>query len=216
MSNSLQSQGLWLARLLHPCDFSRGEYHGLPWLPLGYHALLQGIFLTQGSNLCFLHLLHCKWVLHNWTTRKAHWTKDHSQKRASSLKVPAGLQGMTDWPGVASQNHSWINHCSQGVEYSDWLSQGHVSNLEPITVVRGAESFGKSSTWICRMKEGRFPKQILGSQNMSITCSFFLCRAVFCLFNQYGKRNIATLSLGYTFSIQELFGANSKSLRASD
>ena len=25
---------------------------------VGCHALLQGIFLTQGSNLCFLHLLH--------------------------------------------------------------------------------------------------------------------------------------------------------------
>ena len=27
----------------------------------GCHAFLQGIFLTQGSNL---HLLHCRWILH--------------------------------------------------------------------------------------------------------------------------------------------------------
>ena len=27
---------------------------------VGYHALLQGIFPTQGSNPCLLHLLHCQ------------------------------------------------------------------------------------------------------------------------------------------------------------
>ena len=27
-------------------------------MSMGCHALLQGIFLTQGSNLCLLHLLH--------------------------------------------------------------------------------------------------------------------------------------------------------------
>ena len=33
---------------------SRQEYR------VGYHALLQGIFLTQGSNLHLLHLLNCQ------------------------------------------------------------------------------------------------------------------------------------------------------------
>ena len=32
------------------------------------HALLQGIFPTQGSNL---HLLHCKHILYHWATREA-------------------------------------------------------------------------------------------------------------------------------------------------
>ena len=31
---------------------------------MGCHYLLQGIFLTQGSNLCFLSLLHCSWILY--------------------------------------------------------------------------------------------------------------------------------------------------------
>ena len=31
------------------------------------HALLQGIFLTQGENLC---LLHCKQILYHWATRE--------------------------------------------------------------------------------------------------------------------------------------------------
>ena len=32
---------------------------------VGYHALLQGIFLTQGSNLGLLWLLHCRWILYH-------------------------------------------------------------------------------------------------------------------------------------------------------
>ena len=43
-SNSLRSYGLWPARLLCPWD-SPGKNTGV-----GYHDLLQGIFLTQGSN----------------------------------------------------------------------------------------------------------------------------------------------------------------------
>ena len=45
-----------------------------PWDSLGKstevdcHALLQGIFPTQGSNL---GLLHCRWILYRWATRKA-------------------------------------------------------------------------------------------------------------------------------------------------
>ena len=45
------------ARLLCPWD-SPGKNIGM-----GCHALLQGIFSTQGLNLCFLHLLH--WQMHS-------------------------------------------------------------------------------------------------------------------------------------------------------
>ena len=31
---------------------------------VGCHVHLQGIFLTQGLNLCLLRLLHCRWILH--------------------------------------------------------------------------------------------------------------------------------------------------------
>ena len=44
VSNSLQPHGLQPAKLLCPWGFSRQEY----WI--GCHALLQGIFPTQGSN----------------------------------------------------------------------------------------------------------------------------------------------------------------------
>ena len=39
--------------------FSRREY----WK--GCHFLLQGIFLTQGSNSCLFHLLHCRQILYH-------------------------------------------------------------------------------------------------------------------------------------------------------
>ena len=51
MSNSLQANGPSPARLLRPRD-SPGKNTGV-----GCHALLQGIFLTQGLNPCLLSLL---------------------------------------------------------------------------------------------------------------------------------------------------------------
>ena len=32
---------------------------------MGCHFLLQGIFLTQGSNSCLFHLLHCRQILYH-------------------------------------------------------------------------------------------------------------------------------------------------------
>ena len=52
--DSLQPYGLEPTRLLCPWDSSSKN------IGVGCHALLQGIFLTQGSNLCFLLLLHCQ------------------------------------------------------------------------------------------------------------------------------------------------------------
>ena len=37
----------------------------------GCHFLLQRIFLTQGSNLHLLHLLHCRQILYCWATGEA-------------------------------------------------------------------------------------------------------------------------------------------------
>ena len=52
VSNSLWPHGLWPPRRLCPGDFP-GKNTGV-----GCYALLQGIFLTQGSNTPLLHLLH--------------------------------------------------------------------------------------------------------------------------------------------------------------
>ena len=52
VSDSLLPHGLWPARLLCPWDSLAKNTGG------GCHFLLQGIFLTQGSNLHLLCLLH--------------------------------------------------------------------------------------------------------------------------------------------------------------
>ena len=59
---------LWTiaARLLCPWD-SLGKSTGV-----GCHALLQGIFPTQGLNLS---LLHCRWILYCWATGEANGSK---------------------------------------------------------------------------------------------------------------------------------------------
>ena len=49
VSDSLQPHGLYPTRLLCPRD-SPSKNTGV-----GCHLLLQGIFATQGSNLCLLH-----------------------------------------------------------------------------------------------------------------------------------------------------------------
>ena len=55
VSDSLRSHGLQPARLFCPWGFSRQEH----WS--GCHALLQGIFSTQGSNP---GRPHCRWILY--------------------------------------------------------------------------------------------------------------------------------------------------------
>ena len=65
VSVSLQPHGLWPSKLLCPCD-SPGKSTGV-----GCHALLQGIFPTQWSNQCLLHLLHCRQILYHWATKEA-------------------------------------------------------------------------------------------------------------------------------------------------
>ena len=60
MSDLLQPHGLQPSRFLCPWN-SPGKNTGV-----GCDFLLQGIFLTQGSNL---GLLHCRQILYHWATR---------------------------------------------------------------------------------------------------------------------------------------------------
>jgi len=68
VSESLRPHGLLPTQLLCPWN-SPGKNTGV-----GCHALLQGIFPTQGSNPCLLwllQLLHCRQILYRWATREA-------------------------------------------------------------------------------------------------------------------------------------------------
>ena len=66
VSDSLQCRELQPARLLCSWD-SLGKNTGV-----GCHALLQGIFLTQGMNTCLLGLLHCRQILFCLSHGEAH------------------------------------------------------------------------------------------------------------------------------------------------
>ena len=65
VSDSLWPHGLKPARFLCPWDFPGKNIRG------GCHFLIQGVFLTQGENLC---LLHCKQILYYWVIREALWS----------------------------------------------------------------------------------------------------------------------------------------------
>ena len=64
-SDSLQSHGLKPTRLLCP-------WNSLGNTGVGCHALLEGIFPSQGLNLCLLHLLHWRQILYHWVTWEAY------------------------------------------------------------------------------------------------------------------------------------------------
>ena len=65
ISDFLRPHGLQPCRLICPWD-SPGKSTGV-----GCHFLLQGLFLTQGSNPCLQWLLHRRRILYYWATREA-------------------------------------------------------------------------------------------------------------------------------------------------
>ena len=68
LSSSLLPHGMWSTRLLWPWNFPDKN------TGVGCHALLQGIFLSQGWNLCLLHLLQWRQVLYHWESHlNVHW-----------------------------------------------------------------------------------------------------------------------------------------------
>ena len=81
MSNSLRPYGLQPTRLLHPWDFL-GKSAGV-----GCHFLLQGIFLTQESNL---GLLHCRQTLYHLSHKGSQ--TEVSQKETNSIQYHLSVE----------------------------------------------------------------------------------------------------------------------------
>ena len=54
---------------------------------VGCHALLQGIFPTQGSNSCLLYLLHCSRIFYPLNHREA----------SANLVSPANMDFIVIW-----------------------------------------------------------------------------------------------------------------------
>ena len=65
VSNSLRPHELQPSRLLCPWNFPGKNTE------MGCHFILQGIFPTQGLNLCLPSLLHCRRILYHWATGEA-------------------------------------------------------------------------------------------------------------------------------------------------
>ena len=130
MSNSLQHCGLQPTRLLCPWD-SPSKNPGV-----GCHALLQGIILTQGLNLC---LLYCRQILYCWATREA------PSYRYIFLRRPA--QGLIHITQSSWQAHILGSHISQRTAINDslffsllFVSSGllHASQLEVTSRISAA------------------------------------------------------------------------------
>ena len=81
MSDSLLPHGLWPTRILCPWE-SPGKNTGV-----GCHALLQGIFPTQGSNP---DLPHCRWIFyqlsHEGVPRILEWVPSPADLPNSGIK----------------------------------------------------------------------------------------------------------------------------------
>ena len=112
LSNSLQPHRLQLARLLCLWD-SLGKNTGV-----GCHFLLQGIFLTQGSNL---GLMHCRWILY----RLSHLESPHTEEQVQKAS----------WYDLVC-----VSHCPPSICISEWLSVCFHSQHYPVS----SNSCGKS------------------------------------------------------------------------
>ena len=110
------------AQLLHSCStlcdpVNSNPPDSCPWDSLGkntgvgFHALLQGLFLTQGSNPCLLHLLHCRQILYHWATRKALKSaliKEISESSLSLLSCEDTARGCHLWTRTGLLTRHWI------------------------------------------------------------------------------------------------------------
>ena len=70
-------RGLKPLRLLCPLDYPGKNTRG------SCHALLQGIFLTQGLNPCLL-----RWIIYHWITRETYICTDQIRSDQSLSRVP--------------------------------------------------------------------------------------------------------------------------------
>ena len=88
VSDSWRPHGLWPTRLFCPWDS--------PWknTGVGCHALLQGIFPTQGWNP---HLPHCRWILyqlsHHGSPRILEWVPYPFSRGSSQPRNWTGVSG---------------------------------------------------------------------------------------------------------------------------
>ena len=101
MSHSLRPHGLQSTSFLCPWS-SPGRSTGV-----GCHFLLQGIFPTQGLNLCLLCLWHCRWLLY-------HQSYQESLKALRENPIACSLQEIQ----LKTQFHAVASHYPHPLHYS--------------------------------------------------------------------------------------------------
>ena len=111
--------GLQSTRLLCSWDFP-GKNN---WV--GCHFLLQGIFQNQGLNLC---LLHCRWILYHWATRKtniSHYARAVSQLPGGDRRRKEGRGAQTWWlcrSSASQKGTPFLRHSQcHSAHFSFWI-----------------------------------------------------------------------------------------------
>ena len=133
--NSLQPHGLQPARLLCPWD-SPGKNTGV-----GCHAILQGIFLTQGSRLCLPQLLHCGIFFiteslgkpnSSFTPQLNYYFLPWHPYRDTVLFNYRGAAHIifygnsTFWSPVPATKYSWASLEKEDQTWLSWLTRSHL------------------------------------------------------------------------------------------
>ena len=117
MSDSLQSHGLQLTRVLCPWN-SPGKN-----TEVGCHSILQGLFPSQGSNL---DLLHCRKILYHLSQQVVCYC---------FLKNQLSFSPESHWRGVhwtsSSISSSWILVLQSYSRSRNWEPQSLAPNLPP-------------------------------------------------------------------------------------
>ena len=139
MSDSLQPHGLHPARLLWPWD-SPGKNTGV-----GHHALLQGIFPTQGLNP---RLLHCRHILYQHLKRSMETTLSFTQtmKTLNPLAVGEMWEASFRLPLSITQCPKNITDSFSQAEAEEIICSGKLG----INASRRLNSFYlETSKWTC-------------------------------------------------------------------
>ena len=154
---SVVSYSLWphgCASLLCPWD-STGENTGV-----GCHALLQGIFMTQGLNLHLLCLLPCKQILYLLSSSM------------SIVEFSDWSRKMETFIELKGQHRIWqqqlLNPGDSGLIASGRDEQGHVIIKFPVIM----SNFKKSTTKNPRSLNVRKIKRRFPSSSLLIFCCF--------------------------------------------
>ena len=129
MSDSLQPHGLQPARLLCPLGFS-GKITGM-----GCHALLQGIFPTQGLNP---GILHCRWVLYCLSHQGSPNQSQRLDLWPCSSLPPANAEDLCKAKTgifVQSESSSW-SFQTAWAHYQDQCARGKLNDGDKLYVLK--------------------------------------------------------------------------------